>query len=260
MGAVVIEPIACLRDNYAYLIYEPGTKDGWIVDPSEADPPRRALARHGLSLRGILATHHHSDHVGGIAELLAAAEAPAGGGQAPPVWVAGHAADRARIPRQTAFVDAPAGGFARSGLEIAERPVLAMHIPGHTRAAIAWGIPAERGGDTPMDVFTGDTLFGAGCGRLFEGTPAQMFASLRGLTALPEATRLWFGHEYTASNLRFAATVEPDNPAVAERLTKTTGAGSTTPTTVALERATNPFVRASSVEELAARRAAKDRF
>jgi len=110
----------------------------------------------------------------------------------------------------------------------------------------------------PADVFTGDTLFGAGCGRLFEGTPAQMFASLRALTALPAEARLWFGHEYTDSNLRFAATVEPDSAAITERRGRL--APQTTPTTVALERATNPFVRAPSVEELAARRSAKDKF
>jgi hydroxyacylglutathione hydrolase len=122
---------------------------------------------------------------------------------------------------------------------------------------VAWGIAAE-GGEVPTDVFTGDTLFAAGCGRLFEGTPAQMWASLRSLTALPETTRLWFGHEYTASNLRFAAVAEPANGAVKDRQSGL--AAVTTPTTVALERATNPFVRAESVEVLAERRAAKDRF
>jgi hydroxyacylglutathione hydrolase len=134
---------------------------------------------------------------------------------------------------------------------------MGMHIPGHTRAAIAWGVPAESGG-VPADVFTGDTLFGAGCGRLFEGTPAQMWASLRALTALSPATRLWFGHEYTAGNLRFAAAVEPDNTAVTDRQANLPAR--TTPTTVAVEVATNPFVRAASVEELAARRKAKDTF
>jgi len=107
-------------------------------------------------------------------------------------------------------------------------------------------------------VFTGDTLFGAGCGRLFEGTPADMFRSLRALTSGPDETRLWFGHEYTASNLRFAVTVEPDNAATAARHQAL--APRTTPTTTGLERATNPFVRAATVDELASRRAAKDKF
>jgi hydroxyacylglutathione hydrolase len=205
-----------------------------------------ALGRRGLQLRGILATHHHTDHVGGIDRL-----------QREDVWVGAHASDRNRVPGQSVYVEAPVGRFVASGLLVAGRPVLAMHIPGHTRGAIAWGLAAE-GEDAPTDVFTGDTLFAAGCGRLFEGTPAQMFTSLKSLAALPESTRLWFGHEYTASNLRFAAVAEPDNRAVQERQA---AAGTvTTPTTVALERATNPFVRAASVEELAARRTAKDNF
>jgi hydroxyacylglutathione hydrolase len=122
---------------------------------------------------------------------------------------------------------------------------------------VAWGL-TETEDAPPTDVFTGDTLFAAGCGRLFEGTPAEMHASLRSLTSLPDGTRLWFGHEYTAANLRFAATVEPENAAVAGRAARLPAR--TTPTTVALERATNPFVRAATVEELAARRAAKDAF
>jgi hydroxyacylglutathione hydrolase len=139
---------------------------------------------------------------------------------------------------------------------VAGRTLVVRHIPGHTRGALAVGL--SDGDAVPTDVFTGDTLFAAGCGRLFEGTPAEMHRSLTALTSLPDSTRLWFGHEYTASNLRFAASVEPDNTAVAARLTNLPAR--TTPTTVALERATNPFVRASSVEELAARRAAKDKF
>ena len=250
MNQVEIEAIPCLKDNYAYLVTRPDSADAYVVDPSEAEPVATALRRRGVTLRGILATHHHSDHVGGIPELVARS----GGGS---LFVAGHALDRERIPDQTVFVDAPIGGFARSGLTVFGRPLLAMHIPGHTRAAIAWGIPGAAD-DQPADVFTGDTLFGAGCGRLFEGTPAQMFNSLQALTALPPGARLWFGHEYTESNLRFAATVERDNRAVAERQSRLTP--QTTPTTVELERATNPFVRSSSVEELAARRTAKDRF
>jgi hydroxyacylglutathione hydrolase len=249
MIPIEIEAIPCLRDNYAYLIHAPGETDAYLVDPSEAPPAADALARRGLKLRGILATHHHNDHVGGITGLLAGAGA---GG----IWVAGHALDRGRIPEQTIFVECPTGRFVPSGLEIFGRPLLAMHIPGHTRAATAWGLPS--GGEPPADVFTGDTLFGAGCGRLFEGTPAEMFESLKALIALPDEARLWFGHEYTASNLRFAVTVEPANQAVADRRTQL--GSCTTPTTVGLERATNPFARAATVDELAARRTAKDHF
>jgi hydroxyacylglutathione hydrolase len=245
---LIIEPIPCLNDNYAYLIHAKGETDAVVVDPSEAAPVAGALAEAGLVLRGILATHHHHDHVGGIMALAAAAAAP--------VWVAAHEQDRGRVPGQTAFVDAPEGQLAATGLAIGGVPLLAMHIPGHTRAAIAWALAGADG--APTDIFTGDTLFGAGCGRLFEGTPAQMFSSLRALTAGAPGTRLWFGHEYTASNLRFAASVEPDNGAVAARQQGI--AGGTTPTTVGLERDTNPFVRSTSVEELAARRKAKDTF
>jgi len=219
-----------------------------VVDPSEEPPVAAALKEGGLTLRGILATHHHHDHVGGIAALLAAAPGP--------VWVAAHALDRGRVPEQTIFVEAPEDRLAPTELAIGGVPLLAMHIPGHTRAAIAWALGGPGG--TPTDIFTGDTLFGAGCGRLFEGTPAQMFRSLQALTAGPADVRLWFGHEYTASNLRFAATVEPDSTAVSARAAA--GGARTTPTTIGLERDTNPFVRAGSVDELAARRKAKDTF
>jgi hydroxyacylglutathione hydrolase len=250
MGTLVIAPVACLKDNYAYLVHEEGSPDAYLVDPSESGPVAAALARAALVLRGILVTHHHQDHVGGIDDLVAHAGTTL-------AFVAGHASDRGRIPHQTVFIAAPTDRFVATELAIAGRPVLARHIPGHTRGAIAWGLP---GGDeqVPADVFTGDTLFGAGCGRLFEGTPADMFASLTALAALPPETRLWFGHEYTASNLRFAAHAEPDNQAVPAR--RDALGACTTPTTVALERATNPFVRAPSVELFAARRMAKDKF
>jgi hydroxyacylglutathione hydrolase len=253
MGTLVIEPIACLKDNYAYLIHESGSTDAYVVDPSEAAPVATVLARANLVLRGILATHHHQDHVGGINDLAAQWGATL-------KFVAGHSSDRGRIPKQTAFVAAPADRYVTTELTIAGRPVLARHIPGHTRGAIAWGLVGEgaTAEDVPTDVFTGDTLFAAGCGRLFEGTPADMFGSLAALTGLPAPTRLWFGHEYTASNLRFAEFVEPDNQAVLAR--RASVGACTTPTTVALERATNPFVRAASIDVLAERRAAKDNF
>lgn len=245
---LIIQPVPCLKDNYAYLIHAEGQTEAVVVDPSEEGPVAAALSDGGLSLVGILATHHHHDHVGGIAALVAAS--------AGPVWVAAHALDRGRVPEQTIFVDAPEHRLTPTPLAIAGVPLLAMHIPGHTRAAIAWALGGP--GDAPTDIFTGDTLFGAGCGRLFEGTPAQMRSSLQALTTGPAGVRLWFGHEYTASNLRFASTVEPDNAAVRARADA--GGARTTPTTIGLERETNPFVRARSVEELAARRAAKDKF
>jgi hydroxyacylglutathione hydrolase len=251
VGELIIEPIPCLKDNYAYLVREAGARDAYLVDPSEAGPPGEALRRHGLALRGILATHHHPDHVGGIVELARDAGASL-------AFVAAFAGDRGRIPGQTVFVAAPGDRFAATELVVAGRALVVRHIPGHTRGAMALGLAGDGG--VPTDVFTGDTLFGAGCGRLFEGTPAEMWSSLQALAALPASTRLWFGHEYTASNLRFAETVEPDNQAVRARAAELASGARTTPTTVALERETNPFVRAATVEALAERRAAKDRF
>ncbi len=245
---LLIEPIPCLRDNYAYLIADMDNGDAWLVDPSEPGPPDAVLRRKQLRLRGILATHHHMDHVGGIATLV---------DRHRDVWVAGHARDDGRIPRMTVPVDAPADSFIATDLQIANFPLLARYIPGHTLGAIAWYIPATE--LKPQgDVFTGDTLFAAGCGRLFEGSPTQMYNSLQALVSLPADTRLWFGHEYTAANLRFAAAVEPQNSTITERLAELSIC--TTPTTVALELATNPFVRAADPIELAARRAAKDEF
>lgn len=243
-----IEPIPCLRDNYAYLISDEDTGDAWLVDPSEPGPPGAVLRRRGLRLRGILATHHHVDHVGGIATLL---------DQHRNVWVAGHARDSGRIPRQTILVDAPAEKFVATEIKLGQAELQAMYIPGHTLGAIAWYLP-KGWGSLAGDVFTGDTLFAAGCGRLFEGSPTQMHTSLQRLVALPPETRLWFGHEYTEANLRFAAAIEPDNAAVTARAADRRIC--TTPTTVALELATNPFVRAESAEILAERRQAKDEF
>ncbi len=242
-----ILPIPCLRDNYCYLIVDPAGQDAWLVDPSEAGPPHAAVTKRGATLRGILATHHHYDHVDGIQRLCSLHA---------DVWVAGHAYDRGRIPGQTVTIDAPKNTYITTDLKVAGHRLHALHIPGHTLGAIAWCIPADA--DGPADVFTGDTLFAAGCGRLFEGTPEMMLQSLRTLTKLPPASRLWFGHEYTAANLRFAETVEPENPAIQARVSSL--GACTTPTTVGEERATNPFLRASSVEEMATRRAAKDRF
>jgi len=247
MAPLVVEPIPCLRDNYAYLLYASGDASAWVVDPSEPEPVIAALESRGLGLAGVLATHHHVDHVGGIEGLRA---------RFGPHEVAAHVHDRGRIPQQSRFVDAPLHAFAPTDVVISGHRLHAAHIPGHTLGAIAWYAPAD--GSASGHVFTGDTLFAAGCGRLFEGTPAQMLGSLRVICELPDATQLWFGHEYTAANLRFAAAVEPDNRDVARRSENLPAC--TTPTTVALERATNPFARAADADELAQRRAAKDSF
>lgn len=253
MRQLSIEPILCLKDNYAYLISEPQLKEAWLVDPSESEPIKQILKRHGYRLRGILATHHHQDHIGGILDLLKSMSTSG------PIWVAGHVYDRGRIPGQTIFIDAPIDEFITTELSLAGHKLQAMHIPGHTLGAIAWYLPSGAVDTTEVgDVFTGDTLFAAGCGRLFEGTPAQMHQSLQALTRLPLLTRMWFGHEYTAANLRFAATMEPHNIAMKQRIASLPEC--TTPTTVELEKATNPFVRANSLSAFAEVRQAKDHF
>ncbi|HLU67589.1 MAG TPA: hydroxyacylglutathione hydrolase [Kofleriaceae bacterium] len=241
-----IVPIPCLADNYAYLVICPDTGQAAVVDPSEAAPVRDAVAREGVQLRAIWNTHHHWDHVGGNQELLAAH---------PDLEVVAHVSDQGRVPGQTRGVD-QADEIALGSLTAA-----IVHNPGHTRGAISYVV---RGAGGPAAVFTGDTLFGAGCGRLFEGTPTDMHASLGKLAALPPDTRVYCGHEYTASNLAFAAAAEPKNAEVAARraaVDELRGRGEpTVPFTMADELATNPFVRAGSAERLGELRAWKDRF
>ncbi|MBM4375951.1 MAG: hydroxyacylglutathione hydrolase [Deltaproteobacteria bacterium] len=244
--------VPCLADNYAYLVVGDRGR-AVVVDPSEAAPVERALETAGLELAAVLCTHHHWDHVGGLAELRARRGV---------LEVYAHAIDAARIDGAVHELgdDEP---LCVAGLDFA-----ALHVPGHTLGAVAWfGAGA---------VFTGDTLFLAGCGRLFEGPAAMMRASLERLAALDGDTRVYCGHEYTVANLRFAATVEPENHAVAARLERALAARAsgraTVPATLAEERATNPFLRcdepeirrrfagATLDEVFAEVRAAKDRF
>lgn len=247
--------VPCLSDNYAYLVVPAGSTEAVVIDPSEAAPVARALAHEGLDLAAILATHHHHDHVGGIEELRARFGA---------VAVYAHASDAGRVPGQTDRVE-DGRRFTAAGLE-----ALPLHVPGHTLGAVAYVIEDA--------VFTGDTLFVAGCGRLFEGTAEQMHASLNGkLARLPVETAVYCGHEYTAANLRFAAAMEPGNEAVREKVARVAelraGGAPTVPSTIGEELATNPFLRVGSaeirarfpeattdVEVLAAVRRAKDSF
>lgn len=233
-------PVPCLSDNYAYLVHADGSREAIVVDPSEAGPVLEAATREGLHLVGVLNTHHHHDHVGGNAELAEKLSVP----------VYAFEGDRGRVPAHS--VDVVEGrAFTIAGLSF-----LPLHVPGHTTGAIAYVVEGA--------VFTGDTLFVAGCGRLFEGTAEMMFASFAKLAALPATTKVYCGHEYTAGNLRFALTTEPDNAAMkaalASAVAKRDKGEPTVPSTLADELATNPFVRAKTASEFGAVRAAKDVF
>ena len=216
--------IPCLSDNYAYLI-DAGNACA-VVDPSEAAPVRAALAREGLKLTHILNTHHHHDHVGGNLELKVEFGAQ----------IVGPGKDRARIPG----IDV--GVIEETGWEFAGRTVRVLEVPGHTLGAITYVMEGNA--------FTGDTLFSAGCGRVFEGNPAMMWASLSKLMTLPGETQLWCGHEYTEGNCRFALTLEPENQALrmfTQVIRKARAAGSPSmPSTMKLELMVNPFLRPDS--------------
>ncbi|MGE3456566.1 MAG: hydroxyacylglutathione hydrolase, partial [Kofleriaceae bacterium] len=208
--------VPCLKDNFAYLVIEDGRAA--VVDPGESAPIEAALERERVTLVAIWATHHHNDHVGGVKDLVARHSG---------IEVIAGAVDAPKIPAVTRAV---ADG---DELTFGTKQVRIIHNPGHTLGAVTFLVDGCA--------FTGDTLFGAGCGRVFEGDPAMMHASLTKLAALPEDTKVYFGHEYTAANLTFAAAVEPENAAVAAR-TRALGAPST-PSLIRDERATNPFLR-----------------
>jgi len=222
---VDIIPVACLSDNFAYLIGRDGAREALVVDPSEAAPVLQALQDRNLELSGVICTHHHWDHVGGVSGLCQ---------QFAGVPVFASDVDTARIAGVTRGL-ADGESFMAGGLTFE-----CLKVPGHTLGALAYRI-----GDA---VFTGDTLFGAGCGRLFEGTPAQMHTSLMTLAALPLKTKVYFGHEYTRANLAFARSIEPGNEAIEARQQRAAAQRNscTTPSSIEEELATNPFLRCSA--------------
>jgi len=217
-------PVRAFSDNYLWLIRAPGDRNSAVVvDPGDARPVQAALDEQGLVLRGILVTHHHADHVGGVAELAARHGAP----------VYGPAQER--MPCAHRPLD-EGDQVSLDGLGLEFR---VMAVPGHTLGHIAY-----YGGGA---LFCGDALFSAGCGRLFEGTAAQLFDSLEHLAALPDETLVYCAHEYTLANLRFAAAVEPGNADVLESLETVRALRSrdaiTLPSTIGRERRINPFLR-----------------
>lgn len=229
-----IDVLPVLDDNFSYVIRWGGGVA--VVDPAEAKPVRKHLEKSGARLTYILITHDHGDHIGGVAELkkVFGAEiiAPQG----------------ARVPD----VDRAVKGGDR--LDLGGLNVSVIATPGHCAAHVSFYLPDAAA------VFSGDCLFGGGCGRLFGNPPEIMFASLRRLAELPDETKVYFGHEYTASNLRFAMTIEPENADLKNRIAAIRADVPTTPGTIALEKATNPFLRARSVSEFAERRRLKDAF
>lgn len=218
-----VSPVRAFADNYIWLIHGTDRERVAVVDPGDAVPVKRVLEQRGLRLDAILVTHHHPDHVGGVAELAATFRVP----------VYGPARERIPgDPHRLAEGD-------RVNLDTLEVAFEVLDVPGHTAGHIAYVGPGA--------VFCGDTLFSAGCGRLFEGTPAQMENSLAKLAGLPAETQVYCTHEYTLNNLRFASVVDAGNPAIEayEGLCRQRRSRDepTLPSTIALERNVNPFLR-----------------
>ncbi|KAG0163405.1 hypothetical protein DFQ28_006147 [Apophysomyces sp. BC1034] len=224
-------PVSALEDNYIWVISNGG--DAAVVDPGDAAPVADFLQRQGLRLTAILLTHHHADHVGGVVELIEACGAHG------PILVYG--------PRSEAIqaVTHPLNGGDRIHIEALPLELSVLDVPGHTRGHIAYF--AQVGDEGAPHLLCGDTLFASGCGRLFEGTPQQMLASLDALAALPDATEVHCAHEYTLSNIAFALAAEPDNAdllAWRDRAQRLRADGwATLPTTMGHEKRVNPFLR-----------------
>lgn len=233
--------IPVLNDNYVWLLHDDASGETIAVDPAVADPVLEAAAARGWTIGQIWNTHWHGDHVGGNAAIKAATGCT----------ITGPAAEAEKI----GTLDRQVGEGDQ--VRIGDHVAIVLEVPAHTAGHIAYHLADDR------ILFVGDTLFAMGCGRLFEGTPAQMYANMARFSALPDDTAVYCAHEYTQSNGRFALTVEPENEALVARMAEVDAARArgeaTVPTTIGQERATNIFMRARDVGQLACRRAAKDR-
>lgn len=239
---VEIARVPVLNDNYVWLIHDEASGETAAIDPAVGQPVLDAAAARGWRITQIWNTHWHPDHIGGNAEIKAATGCK----------ITAPAAEAGKIPT----LERAVGEGDKVSLGGIEAEV--FEVPAHTAGHIAYYLPTEK------VVFVGDTLFAMGCGKLFEGTAEQMYGNMKRLEALPADTKVYCAHEYTLANARFAITVEPNNQDLQRRFAQVVAAReageATVPTDIGLERATNPFMRASSIAELAERRAAKDSF
>jgi len=248
-----IERITTLGDNYTYLVICEATNEAAVIDAPEAEPVLRRIEETGARVTKILSTHHHYDHSAANPELAKRLGVP----------VIGHVSDAERLPGFTEGVE------EGDTVQVGEQTARVLYIPSHTMGHVAYVF------DDAGAAFTGDMLFAAGCGRLFEGNAQMMYDALcKKLFALPDDMRVYCGHEYTESNLRFAVTVEPDNAAIAQKLERVQRIRSkaapdwhdareeemTIPSTIGEEKATNPFMRAPGAAELGRIRTLKDNF
>ena len=242
-----LHALPALQDNVIWLWVR--GRNAAVVDPAVAAPVQDWLEKHQLQLQTVLQTHHHADHIGGTPELLE---------RWPEATVVAAGADRERIPFQTASV----GDGDR--ITVLDQPVDVLDVAAHTRAHIAFYVPVDPAEEQRPMLFCGDTLFAGGCGRLFEGSPAQMHRAMQRLATLPETTQVCCAHEYTEANLAWSVEQRPEDQAIAERYRTVQAMRSrgelTLPSSIGLERRTNLFMRAETAEDLAVLRSHKDHW